>query len=229
MSTATVDAGAAPAVRPARVLWVLVGCAALAGLVYALARPSARAVDADAAWRRLFASPRPEGYEVASALELPQGWTALVLRDPGAGDEPPKPQATVPEPVEGAPPPKAAWHELPIGPPGPRARELVFLTAPQHESLAPLYERTRGGGPGPRDLPPQGGSATVDAGRIDWAGLDASFVHERTFEPGGTFRDALRVNLSDAARPCVLHASWTRGVAGSKQEIERLLERLTPP
>lgn len=237
MSPATAEAEPAPPalpaspVRPLRVLSIVLGCAALAGLVYALARPSAREVDAGAAWERLFASPRPEGYVLASALELPDGSTALTFVDPDAGIEPPKPAVPeMPEPAEGQPPPKGEWHTLPIGSPGPRARELVFLTAERHASLAALFEKTRGGGgPSARDLGPQGGTVTVDGGRIAWAGLDAPFVHERTFEPGGTFRDAVRVNLSTAARPCVLHASWTRGVAGSKQETVRLLERLTPP
>ena len=68
----------------------------------------------------------------------------------------------------------------------------------------------------------------IDAGKIPWHGFDADYVHDRSFEPGGTFRDEMRVNLSLANNACMLTARWTRGEAASKKALQPLLDALQP-
>jgi hypothetical protein len=66
----------------------------------------------------------------------------------------------------------------------------------------------------------------VGSGKLGWRGFDADWVHERAFEKGGTFRDAMRVDLSLEKRPCVMTATWTRGEPASRIALDQLLEAI---
>ena len=68
----------------------------------------------------------------------------------------------------------------------------------------------------------------LERGELDWGEYLAPFVHERQFEPGGTFRDWMRVNLSYGRTPVVLMARWNRGLPASKERMEELIAALAP-
>jgi len=74
----------------------------------------------------------------------------------------------------------------------------------------------------------QGGKVRADAGKLRWGSYDADFVHERLFEKG-SFRDALRVNLSTQGHFCVLNVLWRWGEKGSRESALAVLELLPPP
>jgi len=74
----------------------------------------------------------------------------------------------------------------------------------------------------------QGGIVRVDAGRLRWGDFDADFVQERLFEKG-SFRDALRMNLSTQGQFCVLNVLWKWGEKGSRDSARKVLELFPPP
>ncbi len=61
---------------------------------------------------------------------------------------------------------------------------------------------------------------------VQWGSWRAPFVHERAFTREGTWRDAIRVNLSQPGRNLVLFVLWPWKVAGQKQALEPLLETI---
>jgi hypothetical protein len=68
----------------------------------------------------------------------------------------------------------------------------------------------------------------MDRGRLRWGDWEVAFVHERELEPGGTFRDVIRADLSLPARPLVVYARWPRGLPASKERMVELLAALRP-
>ena len=132
------------------------------------------------------------------------------------------------------------WSAIPIGEAGTPPTEAMLVTWPlsaarkQLESLfesrAPaaqrsLREQSRGQDP-LAGLGRQGGRRVLASGRLPWGAFEAPFVHERKFEPGGTFVDTLRVNLSHEEEALVLFLRWPRGLPGSQARAEQLLAAL---
>lgn len=74
----------------------------------------------------------------------------------------------------------------------------------------------------------EGGSTAVDGGKLEWSGFGADYVRVRTFIPGGSFRDVLRVNLSLDGECWVAYAVWPELHAGSKEPVGELLASLRP-
>jgi len=72
----------------------------------------------------------------------------------------------------------------------------------------------------------------IGSGRLAWGEFEAPFVHERKFEPGGTFVDTLRCNLSGEREALVLFLRWPRGLPASQEravELLATLKRAAPP
>lgn len=78
------------------------------------------------------------------------------------------------------------------------------------------------------DFGSEGGRLMTEQDTLVWAGYDAGYVVERELEPGGTFRDWARVNLSLPGRACILFARWARGCPASKEPLDELLAALRP-
>jgi hypothetical protein len=74
----------------------------------------------------------------------------------------------------------------------------------------------------------EGGRSAVDGGQLQWGEYAADFVRERTYIAGGSFRDALRVNLSLGRECWVAYAIWPDLHAGSQEPVEELLAALRP-
>jgi hypothetical protein len=169
----------------------------------------------------------PFGLEVVSATRMAAGETLVVLERSGAPPEPPRQE---PKPAAGQEPPRVDWSALPIPAAQEPPRQVALLLADGARGRAVLdallrdvVARDR------RDLGAEGGTVIVDRGRLDFRGWDSDWIHLRTFEAGGTFRDAVRVSLSTPERPCVLTATWPRGSAASKALLDALIAPLNAP
>jgi hypothetical protein len=164
----------------------------------------------------------PFDLSVVQAHEMAGGEKLIVLENKGlpAETEPVAPPAPLA---------KIDWKNLPIRTSGtpPRRVRIVWLEgASAAEKLSAFFTKVEFKDLG--KLGPEGGLTPIDAGKIPWHGFDADYVHERSFEPGGTFRDAMRVNLSLANNACMLTATWSRGEAASKKALQPLLDALQP-
>jgi hypothetical protein len=234
-----------PRERTSVVLGVVLALAGLGGLVWVMVDQPTRTLAAGELAARWFgAAGPPLGLVVAEAQRLPRGDVVLRLEDPAAPEEPPRNEPTPGDaapadpPQEGAvePPSKAGpdeppfdWSKVPVGPAGALPREVLLVDLPPAEAAADLERLFRQGQEFRGDwksIERSGGTRVLDRGRMPWGGFDAPYVHERTFEAGGTFRDVLRVDLSEARSPRILIARWTRGLPASKPPVEALLVRL---
>ena len=207
---------------------VALGLCALGGIVGLVASQRSGTIDGRAVFAEAFEERAlPFGLELESAMLLGDQRRLLVFADPRA--EPEAPAAVPPPPPKEGDEPRAPFDasKVTIGPADqpPRRVELVFH--PKGSGLAGVRaEFERGGWRDTRSIGHEGGTAALDLLRLPWQGYDAVCVHERKFEPGGTFVDSMRVNLSTPGRPCVLRAIWSRGLPASKERLTELLDGL---
>ncbi len=187
-----------------------------------------REIDASEQFRGAFAVQGvPPGWKVALSQAVPDSLFNLnsevrlvrLVRD-GATAEP--------EPVL-APGTKVEWKKLPDAAPLGEPARLYFA----------WYDPATGSKDVERQLDShdaqevgmlgeKGGKVRVDAGKLRWGSYDADFVHERLFEKG-SFRDALRVNLSTQGQFCVLNLLWKWGEKGSRESALKALALFPPP
>lgn len=164
----------------------------------------------------------PFGLQVASATQMSSTGALVVYEIPGAPPEIPRVET---KPVEkGTDVPRTDWSKVAIpetsGPP----RQAAFLFVPGERGRGVLEEMIRNVRGADRGmLGPEGGTVLVDRGRMDFRGWDSDWIHMRTYEAGGTFRDAMRISLSTPDDPCVLTATWPRGVPASKAGLDELV------
>ena len=71
-----------------------------------------------------------------------------------------------------------------------------------------------------------GGRMVLEVGTIPWGDQFAAIVVEREFEPGGTFRDSARINLSKPGEALIASTSWARCEPFSKARLQELLAGL---
>jgi len=223
------------------VLGVAAGFALFAALVGFLATRPAASVDGAqrlGEWFEL--GPLPFGLEVAEGVRA--GATTVVLANPSAPEEAPRNEP--PEEEEepgGGDGPRAKddddfdWSKVPEGPAGTDPIEVAvacYRNAGQARSaIEGTFGRPDGGDRDDPDLisfGAKGGRATMDRGRIPWGEYSVLFVHERELEPGGTFRDVMRANLTISGRACVVSARWPRGLPASKDKLEELIAVFRP-
>lgn len=183
----------------------------------------------------------PFGLEPIEAARQADGKVSLRLADPAVAPEPePEPLEPPPEPEEGSPPPRYDWSAIAIGPEGAPPSEGLLVTWPiaaARPQLASLFEQRPGPDPGNlreqsrvndplAGLGPEGGRRVIGAGRLEWVEFEAPYVHERKFEPGGTFVDTLRCNLSGERDALVLFLRWPRGRPASEERAREFLAAL---
>jgi hypothetical protein len=164
-------------------------------------------------------------YTIESAREMPGGARLVTFVDASA---PPEAAQVVPDPKAKKPKDEHVdWSLLTIPPATARPRRVTFqFLAPGagHDVVASFFHDVDR--KSIEELGPQGGKVTMETGKLAWRGFDATWVHERAFEAGGTFRDCMRVDLSLAKKPCVMTAEWSRGEPGSKAALDEVLEAL---
>lgn len=229
MSAASAEAAVAPRRESALgVAGVVGGLLVIVALFFWLWSSRARDIDAGEQLRGAFAVPGvPAGWKPTLAQAIPDGLFDLhteqrIVRLAREG----APTELDPVPAEGV---KPDWKKLvDAAPPGEPAR-LYFA----------WYDLSTGAKDveGQLDshravefsmLGEKGGIVRVDAGKLAWGGYDADFVHERLFDKG-SFRDALRINLSRPGQYCVLNVLWKWGEKGSRDSARRALALFPPP
>jgi hypothetical protein len=182
----------------------------------------------------------PFDLQPIAAARQADGEVLLRLADPAAAPEPEPPKVDLPPKDAKGPPARFDWSAIAIGPEGTPPSEGVLVTWPeaaarkQLESLfsvraagtsESLREQSRGLDP-LAGLGPEGGRLVLASGRLDWGEFEAPYVHERKFEPGGTFVDMLRVNLGREREALVLFLRWPRGSPASTERTAELLAAL---
>ena len=174
----------------------------------------------------------PFGLEPTGATRSKRALFAT-FTSPAAADEAPKPESptgSAGSKPEGEP---FDWSAVPVGATGHAPIELLVARYGQGglEWVEQLFEppsRERGERVEVEAFDSNGGTATMDRGRLRWGAYDVAFVHERHLEPGGTFRDVVRCNLSLPGRPLVVYARWPRGFPASKERLGEVLAALRP-
>lgn len=222
--------------RPARIIGVSIGLSLIAAavvflLVQKTGRIDARSLSADA----LKVGVMPFGLALTDAFRLPRGEEMVVYEVPGAAvEEPPHPPAKSPEKSPPATDDKPGgerekfdWKKIAMGEAGrpPLSVTLVYHPASIGEAVIKKQFKSLEFG-SIEKLGASGGLVAVDAGKLEWGEYSPDFVHERLYEAGGTFKDALRVNLSTPGRYCVLQIVWPRGYPGSKDAAKEILKTL---
>lgn len=221
-----------------RTLGVVLGLVILAALAASLAWSafSARTLPAASAladWLEI--DPLPFGLEPDSALR--RGGELLVTWiDPEEPQETPRVEQPKPEKKDQAqegPPEEFDWSAVAVGPEGTPPVELLAVRYGKGagERIEALFEPpplTEEGGGMLAHFGPEGGRVVMDRGRLRWGDWEVAFVHERELEPGGTFRDLIRANLSLPDRPLVVYARWPRGLPASKERMLELLSAMRP-
>lgn len=229
-----VAASAAPSsASPARASQVLVAAAALVvlgGAAWWMTISRARSLAPLEAFEARF-EPRelPWGLRVVQAEQLSRGDVVLRLEREGLEPEPERAKPVEPSKpgVDGK---RFDWSKVDYGAPGAPPREVVIAELPLEHAKADLDALFKGGFELRGDwssISDSGGKRVLRRDLVDWGELECAVVHEREFESGGTFRDVVRVNLSQAGEPRVLLARFGRGVSGSIEPVQALLEVLT--
>ena len=199
----------------------------------------ARDIDAAEQFRGAFAVQGvPAGWSVTLSQAVPDGLFDLHteqrivrLAREGAAPDPEPAAAPAPPAAEpgAAPAKKVEWKKLAEAAPAGEPARLYFA----------WYDPTNGSQDVEAQLDshravdysmlgPKGGIVRLDAGKLRWGPFDADFVHERLFEKG-SFRDALRVNLSRPGQFCVLNVLWRWGERGSRDSALAVLGLFPPP
>jgi hypothetical protein len=232
MSDPTVDGGAPPREKASFVLGAIAVLALAAWLAWVVADHRTRSVDAAetlAAWFE----PRelPFGFAAREAAVEPRGDEVLVLAAPSAAPEPPRVEPPKRDPSKKLGEDRFDWAKVPVGERDQPPLEAALVRLPHAIAVREL-EGLMKGAPELRgdfdSVPPQGGRRTIDRGKLAWREFDCDFVHEREFEPGGTFRDTLRANLTQPGAPMMFLARWPRGTPASVRRAEELLAALVP-
>jgi hypothetical protein len=189
----------------------------------------ARELDAAEQFRGAFAVQGvPQGWSVALAQAVPDGLFDLhteqrivrLVREGAAAEPEPTPE----------PDAKIEWKKLPEAAPLGEAARLYFAwydPSTGSKDVEGQLDSHRAVEIGMLDEK-KGGIVRVDAGRLRWGSYDADFVHERLFEMG-SFRDALRLNLSTPGQFCVLNVLWKWGEKGSREAALKVLALFPPP
>lgn len=185
----------------------------------------------------------PFGLVPVEAARQSDGEVLLRLSNPDAPPEAervelpevePESKSLAPEPID--------WSAIAVGAAGTPPTEALFVTWPlaaARGQLASLFEsrdpdpqgglREQSRGVDPlAGLGAQGGRRVLAGGRLPWGAFEAPYVLERKFEPGGTFVDTLRVNLSREREALVVFLRWPRGLPASTERAEEFLAALEP-
>jgi hypothetical protein len=203
------------------VAFLAMALAAVAAWLY-IAR--AQPIDGAARVQAHFGAPLERvGLQVASAQRLPDGIEIVALHDPARAESPQAAPASAPvgERVD--------RKKVDLGPLGATPREALLVFAPESRWAAVRkehFERVRW--KDLADLPSSGGVQTVGEGKLPWRAFEVAFVHERAWDAGTGFRDAIRADVSLPGQAASLLLVWPRGARGHEDGLRDFLARLEP-
>jgi hypothetical protein len=224
MSAPTADAPSTPS--GGLLIGVALGLMVLAGAAAFLLLGTGGPMDGAAKMQAVFGAAKlPFGLEISSATRMSSGGELVVYEVPGAPVEATAPEASAEVESQEAPP--TDWSRVPVPSTGAPPRQASFLFVAGERGRSVLGEMIREvRGRDRSELGAEGGTVLLDRGRLDYRGWDSDWVHLRTYERGGTFRDAMRISLSTPEDPCVLTATWPRGSPGSLAQLQELVSPL---
>ena len=166
------------------------------------------------------------GLQVAAAQRLPDGIEIVALHDPARVEATQSASAPAAPAVAGE---RVDRSKVDLGPLGATPREAVLVFAPEARWAAVRkehFERVRW-----RDiaeLPATGGVQTVGEGQLPWRAFEVAWVHERAWDAGTGFRDAIRADVSLPGQASSLLLVWPRGTRGDQDGLRAFLARLEP-
>lgn len=224
MSAASAESSRAPS--GAALVWIALGLMALAGVAAWLLLGTGGPIDGRAQMTAVFgAADLPSGLAISSATKMPSAGSIVVYERAGAAPDAPPPPAPEMSMDGGGPRTDWAKVEIPAASGPPRQASFLFAPAASGRSvLDAMIRHVQGQDRGM--LGPGGGTTLVERGRVDFRGWDSEWIHLRTYETGGTFRDAMRISLSTPEQPCVMTATWSRGVPATLAELQALVAPL---
>jgi hypothetical protein len=179
----------------------------------------------------------PFGLEVDSAVTQARGEEVVLLSRPDAPEETPRAERPEGEDDdEDEEDDSFDWSTIPIGPEGTPPLAVMVIHYPKGLAESELTRLFETGGDRwddddemeMLDVGSEGGRTVMERGRLPWQEYSTSFIHERELEYGGTFRDAIRVNVSLPKRACVIFVRWPRGFPGSKDDAKEVLAAFKP-
>lgn len=215
------ESGEPSALTGAAILLIAAGVMLLAGIAAWLYIGRGASIDGVERLQRHFgAAPAKLGMEVRAAQRLPDGVEVVALHDPAREDV-----AAAVAPAAG----QVDRSKVDLGPAGTAPREALFVFV--SEAAWPAvrkehFERVRW--KELAEVPASGGVQSVDEGKLAWRGWDAAYVHERAWDGGSGFRDAIRVDVSLPGQPASLLLIWPRGARADRAALSAWLERLAP-
>lgn len=215
--------------RPGCVIGIALGLLILGSTIAWITLPKTEPRDGAQLMEAWFGAGRmPQGYSLEDARKLMGGEEVVKLVDGEAPDER-ELAATGPE-QQGSDEKQVEWDRIEIGESDTRPRWLMFVRYPSDKGKSQVNRLFAADlKPGRiQDIGSQGGRMLLETGTLKWGDLDPAFVLEREFERGGTFRDIVRVNLSSASSPLILHASWGRSLPFAKARLQAVLDALKP-
>ena len=216
------ESGEPSALTGAAILLIAAGVMLLAGIAAWLYAGRGASIDGVERVQRAFgATPAKLGMEVRAAQRLPDGVEVVALHDPARPDAAPAASPAGVAAVDRA--------KLDLGPAGTAPREALFVFVTEAAWPAVRkehFERVRW--KELLEVPASGGVQSVDEGKLAWRGWDAAYVHERAWDGGSGFRDAIRVDVSLPGQPASLLLTWPRGARADRAALSAWLERLAP-
>jgi len=145
------------------------------------------------------------------------------------GVEPTPPPASIENSpsTPGVPKPQVDWSAIAIPATREPPEQATFLIVEKSSGRTVIEALVRNVMmPDTKGLGPEGGTVLIDRGRSDFRGWESDWVHLRTFEAGGKFRDAMRISVSTPEQPVVLTATWPRGNPATREMLDELLKPL---
>jgi len=167
----------------------------------------------------------PFGLAIESGTEMSSGGSLVVYSIPGLAAEAPPPSVEKNASNDGAP--RFDWSTVPVVDSNTPPRQAAFLFVSGEKGRSVIEEMIRNvRGRDRGELGSEGGTVVLERGRLDFRGFDSEWIHLRTYEPGPTFRDAMRISLSTPVDPCVLTVTWPRGNPASHAQLATLTAAL---
>ena len=245
MSGAATPVAETPRDHLGGIIGVGLGLVLIAALSFGLSSRQARTIDGRERLATWFGVEElPLGFEVEGAVLLAGG--TEVVRLGRAGAEPERQRATpaqlklvgdvrrLLERLLGRIAwSRGDWSTLEEGPKDQPPREVFVMRYPLRAAKGELERlfsegRREGERGGMGGIGPEGGHLFIRQDLLRWGGYDVRYAIRREFEPGRTFVDSLRANLSRADLACSLVARWSRSEPASAERIEELLEAFDP-
>ena len=205
------------------IVGIALGAMLLAALAAWLLVSRAAPIDGEARVRQHFgAGPEGVAMRVRAAQRLPDGVELVALQDASATDADEVALTTEAAAV-------VDRSRVDLGPAGRAPREALLVFVPQQHwerVRKEHFERVRWRDLG--ELPSSGGTQTAGEGKLAWRGYDVAWVHERTWDAAGGFRDAVRLDVSLPDQPASLLLTWPKGARADAGACLKFLESLTP-